>query len=97
MWGILVSAGYALLTWVVRSVLVKFVLYFGLFFFVSEAMPIVSGWLPQGDGGLASSLSNLSPGAWYFLDLVMLPSYGLPAILAAAVTRFIIRRLPVIG
>ncbi|KDR24881.1 DUF2523 family protein [Caballeronia grimmiae] len=96
MFGILLSAGNALLAFVLRSVIAKFFLYFALFFFVTEAIGFLQGAhiLPS-----ASSLQvfgSIGEGVWYFLDLCSF-SVGAPMIVTAYVTRFIIRRLPIIG
>lgn len=95
MFGILASAANVLLGFVFRSVVVKFVLYFGLFFVVSEFLQIISPLLPNGTA-LSNTLGGLPSGVWYFLDLFNV-SYGIPTLLSALVTRFVIRRLPIIG
>ena len=97
MYGILLSAFNSVLTFVLRSVLVKFVLFFGLFFVTTEFIQVLSasGLLPS-----ATSLSGVMGGVpsavWYFLDLFSF-SVGFSALLSAWVTRFITRRIPLIG
>lgn len=96
MFGILVSAFNVLLGFVLRSVIVKFLLYFGLYFFVTESIGLLQSahLLPS-----ASSLEvfgSIGEGTWYFLDLCAF-SIGAPMIVTAYVTRFVIRRLPIIG
>ncbi|CAN0639941.1 DUF2523 family protein [Burkholderia cepacia] len=97
MFGILLSAGNALLAFVLRSVIAKFFLYFALYFFVTEAVAFLQA---QGVFPTAASLSgafgSIGADAWYFLDLFGFSS-GAPLIVTAYVTRFVIRRLPVIG
>lgn len=95
MFGIVLSALNALLGFVFRSVVVKFVLYFGLYFVVTEFIAIVANYLPDATA-LSSSLGGIPSGVWYFLDLFNV-SAGLPIVISAYVTRFAIRRLPVIG
>lgn len=95
MFGILLSAFYSVLGWVFRSVLVKFVLYFGLFFITTEFIQLLVPMLP-GASGLTSAFAAQTPGVWYFLDMFKV-GYGVSACLAAFVTRFMIRRIPVIG
>ncbi len=95
MFAILASAVNVLLGFAFRSVMVKFVLYFGLFFVVTEFLQILSPLLPTASG-LTNSLAGVPSGVWYFLDLFNI-SYGMPALLSAFVTRFVIRRLPIIG
>lgn len=96
MFGVLVSAFNTILAFVIRSAIIKFVLYFGLFFVTTEFISVLSSMLPGGDGGLAPAFSGLSPGVWWFLDM-MQAGYGVSAVVSAWVTRFIIRRVPIIG
>jgi hypothetical protein len=95
MWGILVSALFSAFGFVFRSVIVKFAVYFALFFVVTEFIALLVPMLP-GASSLTSAFSVQSPGVWYFLDLFKV-GFGVSACLAAYVTRFIIRRIPVIG
>ncbi|MFZ6864710.1 DUF2523 family protein [Undibacterium sp. Ji67W] len=95
MFGILVSAFNFILAWVVRSVLVKFVLYFGLYFVTTEFIQIISSLLPNANS-LNGALSSIAANTSYFLDVFALQS-GLSLIISAYVTRFIIRRIPIIG
>lgn len=97
MFGILSSALNAFLGFIFKTVIIKFVVFFTLFFVVQELTAVlVSNLLPSGDGGLTGALGGLSSGMWYFLDLMAF-SVGFPMVLSAWVTGFIIRRLPVIG
>jgi len=95
MFGILMSAGASLLAFVLRSVLVKFVMFFALFFVASGFIAYLSALLPTASS-ISPALGNLTAGIWYFLDLFGF-SIGLPAVLAAWALRFMIRRIPVIG
>ncbi|MGJ7490026.1 DUF2523 family protein [Variovorax sp. ZT4R33] len=95
MFGIVLSALNVVLAWVVRSLLVKFVLFFALYFITSELVSFVSALLPDGSA-VNSALSGIAASTWYFLDVFMVPQ-GLAALVAAYATRFIIRRIPVIG
>jgi hypothetical protein len=95
MFAILLSTANALLAFVLRSVIVKFVLYFGLFFVVTEFMQILSPMLPNANG-LSGALGGIPADVWYFLDLFNVTA-GIPMLLSAWVTRFVIRRLPIIG
>lgn len=95
MFGILISAGNALLGWLVRGVLVKFVVFIALYWVVAELVAVMAGWLPSGNG-LTSAFAGIGAGTWYFLDLFAF-STGLPLVVSAMVTRFFIRRIPVIG
>jgi Protein of unknown function (DUF2523) len=95
MFGIVFSALSSVLGFVFRSIIIKFVVYFALYFVCTEFISLLVPLLPK-----ASSMNNvfskMSSGVWYFLDLFSF-SQGLPIILSAFVTRFVIRRLPVIG
>ena len=97
MFGIVLSALFAALSWFVRSILVKFVVFFALFFVVTGFVAVMaSALLPSGDAGLTSAFSGLSSGVWYFLDLFQVP-VGVSLVLSASISRFVIRRIPVIG
>ena len=54
-----------------------------------------AGLFPTADS-LTGALGGIPTAVWYFLDLFAF-SQGLPIVLAAVATRFIIRRIPVIG
>ncbi|MDO6387644.1 DUF2523 family protein [Uliginosibacterium paludis] len=95
MYGILLSALWSALAWVARSVLVKFVLYFGLFFITTEFIQILTTILPDGSS-LRSAFGGL-PGSMWWLMNIMQFNVGVPMVLSAYATRFIIRRIPVIG
>ena len=95
MFGILLSSANAALGWVFRSIVVKFALYFALYFITTEFIGFVANLVP-GPGSINSALSGIGAGVWYFLDVFQL-QVGISALVSAYTTRFIIRRLPVIG
>ncbi|RQS08982.1 DUF2523 domain-containing protein [Burkholderia sp. Bp9002] len=97
MYAILISAGWAILSWFLRSVLVKFIFYFALYFFVTEAISFLQGQgiLPTA-ASLTQAFGSAGSGVWYFLDLCSV-SYGVPLVVAAWAARFVIRRIPLIG
>ena len=95
MFGRVLSALFSFAGWFVKSAMVKFVLYFGLFFVTTEFIQIIVPLLP-GASDLLSAFSAQAPGVWYLLDIFQVP-LGVSLCLSAFVTRFIIRRLPVIG
>lgn len=95
MFGIVLSALNVLLGFIFRSVVVKFALFFGLFFVTTEFISILSALLPT-SSALTGALGGIPAGVWYFLDLFNV-SAGMPMLLSAWATRFIIRRIPVIG
>lgn len=89
---------WPIITWIFREVVIKFVIFAGLFAVVAFLVPKVVGYLAPwiGTGNLSSVFTGLAPGVWFFLDFFQL-SYGVPLLISAFVTRFLIRRLPVIG
>lgn len=95
MFGILVSALNTALAFVFRSVLVKFAVFFSLWFITTEFIAVLSPLLPN-SAALSSSLGGIPSAVWFFLDLFNV-SAGVPILLSAWVTRFVIRRIPVIG
>lgn len=95
MFGIVLSALFSALGFLLRSVLVKFVAFFALFFITTEFIQLVIPMLP-GAASLTSAFAAQAPGVWFFLDMFKV-SFGVSACLSAYVTRFIIRRIPVIG
>jgi hypothetical protein len=100
LFGIFLSALRTVLGFVLRSVVVKFVVFFGLFFVVKELVNVlVSSNLYPGAtqaSSLSAALSGIPESVWYFLDLFSV-STGLSTVVSAYATRFIIRRIPVIG
>lgn len=95
MFGILVSAFFSVLGFLVRSILVKFVVFFALFFITTEFITVMIPLLPTASS-MVNAFAMQAPGVWYFLDLFKV-GFGISISLSAFVTRFIIRRIPVIG
>ncbi len=95
MYALLVSAVNVLLTFIFKGSVVKWGLFVGLYFLVVEFTSQLTTLLPA-SSSLTSAFSGIASGVWYFLDLFAF-SQGLPMVLSAVATRFIIRRLPVIG
>jgi len=100
LFGILLSALQSVLGFVLRSVIVKFVIFYAIYFVVREFVPVLTsyGFFSGGSkaSALSSALSIIPSSVWYFLDLMNF-SMGVSMVLSAYVTRFIIRRIPVIG
>lgn len=86
------AAGFAF-----RSVIVKFGLFFGLFFVTTEFIVVLvgSGMLPTA-ASLNSAWGGVPASVWYFLDLFNI-SAGISTMISAYTVRFIIRRIPIIG
>lgn len=95
MFGILLSALNSILGWVFRSLLIKFALFFALYFITSEFVGFIAALLPNASS-INGALSGITAGTWFFLDAFHLPM-GISALVSAYATRFIIRRMPVIG
>ena len=97
--NLVLSALYTAVGFLVKSTIGKFFLFFGLFFVTTEFVPILfsgaTSLLP-GTTAITNALSGLPPGIWYFLELMRI-DIGLPAIISAWATRFVIRRIPIIG
>jgi len=102
---------YGILTFVLQKVLLQFVVYTVLLFVVSEIVQYMATYLTGGDYGIGAAFSGISSigpmtvngttfdvvgGFWYLFNLFRLGT-GIPLILAAYATRFLIRRLPIIG
>lgn len=85
----------AVIGWFVRSILVKFLIMFALFFVVSEFIPVLVSLLPTETN--IKELFNLLPdSAWFFINYFKIPT-GITLVLSALLTRFLIRRIPIIG
>jgi len=95
MFGIVLSALNVVLAFLVRSVLVKFAVYFALFFVTTEFIGVITSILPTGDS-LSQAFGAIPTDVWFFLDFFNV-SAAVPLLLSAWVTRFIIRRIPIIG
>lgn len=95
MFGILLSALNSVLAWAFRALVIKFVVFTALYLIVYELVSVMASWLPSG-ASLTSAFAGIGAGTWYFLDLFAV-SVGVPLLLSAYLTRFIIRRIPVIG
>lgn len=81
-----------------REVAVKFLIFTAVLalvgFLVPKAVAFVLPFI--GIGSLTGAFSGLPSSVWFFLDFFNL-GYGVPLLISAFVSRFLIRRLPVIG
>jgi len=89
---------WQMLGWIYRTIIVKFVIFTAVFALVIFLVPFAVGYLSNfiSTTAFTSAFSGLPAGIWYFCDLFRL-DYGVPLLIAAYVSRFLIRRLPVIG
>lgn len=85
-------------SWIFRTIVIKFVVLTAVFavltFLIPKLTTLINPYLST--GSLSSAFGSVSPTVWYFLDMFSI-GYGVPLLIAAYVTRFLIRRLPVIG
>lgn len=95
MFAILLSAVNVALGFVFKSVIVKFVLFFGLWFVTTEFIAVLTPLMP-GASTLSSAFTSQYPGVWYLINFFRF-DYGIPALLSALTLRFAIRRIPLIG
>ncbi len=89
---------WPIVTWIFREVLIKFVVLAAVFALLTMFVPMAINYLAPwiGTSSLTNAFSGLSSGVWFFVDFFQL-GYGVPLMISAYVTRFLIRRLPVIG
>jgi len=68
-----------------------------MYFVTTEFIGVLqsAGILPTASS-LAGAFGGIGTDVWYFMDLCAC-SYGIPLVLSAYATRFIIRRIPIIG
>lgn len=95
MYGLIVSAFNFVLGFVFRALVIKFLVFTALFLIVSEFVPVVLNMLP-GSTNLVELINQLPDSVWYFMNLFAVVT-GIKIVISAFLTRFIIRRIPVIG
>jgi hypothetical protein len=93
----IVEAGWSILSWLLKSVVIKFVIGTAMYFIIHEVMNVVlANVLPSGStltGNLNTTLGSLGSDVWYFLDYFNVPS-GISLVLGAYTTRFILKFIP---
>ncbi|MBA0158979.1 MULTISPECIES: DUF2523 family protein [Pectobacterium] len=92
----MLSALYVGLGFLLRSVVMKFAVMFGLFFIVQEFVPVLLSLINVSPLPLIELFGQLPDSAWYFLNLFQVPT-GISLMVSAIIARFIIRRIPLIG
>lgn len=95
MYRLIVSAFNFLLGFVLRTLVIKFVVFSALFLVVSEFVPVILNLLPA-SSNLPDLINQLPDSVWYFMNLFAVIT-GLKIVISAFLTRFIIRRIPIIG
>lgn len=86
---------WPLISWLLREVLLKFLIMGAVFIVVSELVPMVVELIAPfiGIQSLDVVFSALPDAVWYFMDFARLDD-GVPLLISAVVTRFLIRRIP---
>jgi hypothetical protein len=86
------------ISWIFRGTVIKFVVMTAIFGVMAFLVPIVISYVVPfiAPASFTSAFSSLGSGVWYWLDFFNL-EYGVPLLISAYITRFLIRRLPVIG
>ncbi|MEI7409617.1 DUF2523 family protein [Pectobacterium aroidearum] len=92
----MLAALYAGLSFLLRSVVVKFSVMFGLFFIVQEFVPVLLSLINVSPLPLVELFNQLPDSVWFFLNLFQV-STGISMMISAIIARFIIRRIPLIG
>jgi len=91
------SALFSVIGWAFKSLVIKFVVFFALFFIVVGFVEVLnaSGILPTADT-FKNAMGGIPAGVWYYLNIFKF-NLGISLLVSAWATRFIIRRIPVIG
>lgn len=95
MYAILISAGNAILGFLLRKVVIKFLLFGALYVLCVEIPPLIVSHLPD-TSSIQTVLDGLPDGTWFFLNLFEFP-HGVSVVVSALFTRFFIRRIPFLG
>jgi len=97
MFGIIKSAINYLLDFLLKGSIIKFVLFTGLYYIVTELGSLVMAKIDKsGLTSISGMVTGLPSDVLFFMGVFRL-EVGLPMIIAAFVVRFAIRRLPIIG
>ncbi|MBN6710274.1 DUF2523 domain-containing protein [Haemophilus haemoglobinophilus] len=96
MGAILINGLIKLLGFVFKGSVSKFFLFYGLYYITSEFVPILVSFMDLNFSSVGSLLNSIDSGIWYFLNIFRF-SDGMYIVFSAYVTRFIIRRIPIIG
>jgi hypothetical protein len=88
---------WEIVLWILQELVVKSAVVMSIFAAINLLLPMVLDALsPWNANVFNNAFGAIPPGMWYFLDLFRL-DFGLPLVIAAYISRFVIRRLPVIG
>ncbi len=97
MFGILISSLFSALGWVFRSFVIKFIVMFGIFFVVSEILGAFASYQLIPSSSSINTAFGGFPSFFYYLLNAFRIDYGISVVIAAMASRFIIRRIPLIG
>lgn len=98
MFKVIFMAISAILQYLLTGVLIKFVVFFSVYYLTSDLVPEVidtfvsKKLIPD----LNSLFGQLPEEVWYFFNLFQIPT-GISLMISAMVSRFAIRRIPFIG
>lgn len=95
MFAILKSAIHYLLGFVITQVVTKLVVFFAIYAVVLAVVAGIASLIPSASV-FSSALGSIPNDVWFFLDYFGFSS-GAPLIVAAYATRFLIRRMPIVG
>jgi Protein of unknown function (DUF2523) len=95
MYGIFLSALNVVLGFVFKKLIVQFIILFAIYFTIQAFVTVLSGFIPK-PSDISGGLAGIAAGSWYFMDLFAF-SQGASLVVAALVSRFLIRRIPLIG
>lgn len=89
---------YGIVQFLLRQVVLKFILMGIIFEAVGQMGTILLDLVNShvSVGILDGAVGQITGAVWWFLQLFSF-SYGCPTIVGAALTRFLVRRIPVIG
>lgn len=85
----------AVVGWLVRAVLIKFVMFTAMYIVISAVIGYLTSKLPSASL-FNSALASWTPAMWYFADLTLWTQF-FPAVISALILRFAIRRIPFFG
>lgn len=88
------SALWAVVTWIFDAGKVKWIVGTGVVYMATAFLELVISYIPAHD--LSAAFSLIPPDLYYFLNLFEF-DFGFGICMSALVSRFIIRRLPVVG
>lgn len=97
MWGVLVSALFRVVGWLLGSAAIKWAFSGLLVFAIAPLFDILLSFLPSWfNSDISSAAAGITSDMWYFIDYFNV-SYCLSLVMSGYATRFLIRRIPFVG